>query len=97
MLERYSLSPMRELWSLETQYEHWLQVELATVSAQEEFGEVPAGTFEAVKQAIHIDVARIGYVENEIKHDLLAFIRCLEEQAVKVLRFSHRGLTSFDA
>ncbi len=96
MLERYSLSPMRELWSLETQYEHWLQVELATVSAQEEFGEVPAGTFEAVKQAIHIDVARIGYVENEIKHDLLAFIRCLEEQAGKAGRFIHRGLTSSD-
>jgi len=96
MLERYSLSPMRELWSLETQYEHWLQVELAVLSALEELGEVPAGTFVTVKQAVHIDVAHIGCVENEIKHDLLAFIRCLEEQAGKVGRFIHRGLTSSD-
>jgi len=96
MLERYSLSPMRELWSSETQYEHWLQVELAVLAALEKLGKIPVGTFASVEQAVHIDVARIGHVENEIRHDLLAFIRSLEEQAGMAGRFIHRGLTSSD-
>lgn len=96
MIDRYSLLPMRELWTLESQYEHWLAVELAALFAMEEQGEVPAGTYSAVQDKVHVDVDRISAIEGEIRHDLLAFIRSLEEQAGEAGRFIHRGLTSSD-
>ncbi|MCD6495291.1 adenylosuccinate lyase, partial [Candidatus Bipolaricaulota bacterium] len=96
MIDRYGLSPMRELWRLESQYEHWLKVELAALAAMEEVGEVPAGTYAAVKNHVHVDVKRSLEIESEIRHDLLAFIRSLEQQAGDVGRFIHRGLTSSD-
>jgi adenylosuccinate lyase len=96
MIKRYSLSPMRELWSLQAQYDRWLQVELASLHAMEKLGEVPEGTFAVVKKTIRVDLPRIREIEEEIRHDLLAFIRTLEEQAGEAGRFIHQGLTSSD-
>ena len=96
MIERYSLSPMKELWSLQAQYDRWLQVELAALHAMEKLGEIPEGTFAVVKKAIRVDLPRTREIEGEIRHDLLAFIRTLEEQAGEAGRFIHQGLTSSD-
>ena len=96
MIDRYSLPPMKEMWTLESQYERWLEVELAALSAMEELGEVPHGTYADVHDKVHVDVDRIAAIEGEIRHDLLAFIRSIEEQAGDVGRFIHRGLTSSD-
>jgi adenylosuccinate lyase len=96
MIERYSLSPMKELWSLQAQYDRWLQVELAALHAMEKLGEVPEGTCAVVKKTICVDLPRIREIEEEIRHDLLAFIRTLEEQAGEAGRFIHQGLTSSD-
>ncbi len=96
MIERYSLSPMKELWSLQAQHDRWLQVELAALHAMEKLGEVPEGTFAVLKKTIHVDLPRIREIEEEIRHDLLAFIRTLEEQAGEAGRFIHQGLTSSD-
>ena len=96
MIERYSLSPMRELWTLEAQYTRWLEVELAALAALETHGDVPAGTYTAVREKVHVDPDRIARIETEIHHDLLAFIRSLEEQAGTPGRFIHQGLTSSD-
>ena len=96
MIKRYSLSPMKELWSLQAQYDRWLQVELASLHAMEKLGEVPEGTFAVVKKTIRVDLPRIREIEGEIRHDLLAFIHTLEEQAGEAGRFIHQGLTSSD-
>ncbi len=96
MIERYALSPMRELWTREAQYARWLEVELAALAAMEETGDVPAGTSAAVKKSARIDLARIEAIEREIGHDLLAFLRSLEEESGDAGRFLHRGLTSSD-
>jgi len=96
MIERYTLSPMKELWTSEAQYACWLKVELAALAAMEETGDVPAGTSAAVNKHARIDLARIEAIEREIGHDLLAFLRWLEEKAGDAGRFLHRGLTSSD-
>ena len=96
MIKRYSLSPMKELWSLQAQYDRWLQVELASLHAMEKLGEVPEGTFAVVEKTVRVDLPRIHETEEEIRHDLLAFIRTLEEQAGEAGRFIHQGLTSSD-
>jgi len=96
MIERYALSPMKELWTLEAQYARWLRVELAALRAMETMGEVPEGTSTAVAQAVHVDVDAFLAEEATIGHDLLAFVRVLERQAGGPGRFLHRGLTSSD-
>ncbi len=100
MIERYSLSPMRELWTERAQYERWLQVELAVLEAQAERGEIPQDAAQAVKGRLQEltdrDVERAKQIEREIGHDVLAFVRMLEEKAGPEGRFLHRGLTSYD-
>jgi len=96
VIDRYTLAPMKEHWTLQAQYERWLEVELAALTALEEHNRVPAGTSAAVKKAAHIDLGRIEAIEQEIGHDLLAFLRSLEEQVGEVGRFIHHGLTSSD-
>ena len=99
MIERYSLPPMRELWTEEAKYSRWLEVELAVVEAQAALGEVPPEAAAAIRERAHIDkeaVRRAKEIEREIKHDLLAFVRMLEEQVGPEGRFLHKGLTSSD-
>lgn len=96
MIDRYSLEPMHSLWTLAGQYEQWLEVELAAMEAMEALDSIPAGTTATVRESVSVDVDRIAAIEAEIGHDLLAFIRSLEEQAGDAGRYIHRGLTSSD-
>ena len=99
MIERYSLSPMRELWTEEAKYSRWLKVELAVVEALAELGELPPEAAEIIHERAHINEGAIRQakeIEKEIKHDLLAFVRMLEEQVGPEGRFLHQGLTSSD-
>ena len=96
MWERYALSPMRELWTLEAQYRRWLKVELAALAALEEMGEVPPGTAAAVRDKATIDVARILEIERQVGHDLIAFLSALEGSVGEEGRWLHYGLTSSD-
>lgn len=96
MLERYALSPMKDLWMLEAQYERWLEVEIAALSALEELGMVPKGVSSAVKSKARINVRRIQELEREIGHDLIAFLWALEEEVGEEGKWLHFGLTSSD-
>jgi adenylosuccinate lyase len=96
MIERYSLSPMKELWTEEAKYQRWLQVELAVTEAQAELGHVPQGAARAIKEKVRLNVARAKEIEAQIGHDLLAFVRSLEESVGPEGRYIHRGLTSYD-
>jgi len=96
MLERYALSPMKDLWTLETQYARWLSVEIAALSALEELGLVPSGVSKAVSEKAEIDLPRIQELEREIGHDLIAFLWALEEKVGEEGRWLHFGLTSSD-
>lgn len=96
MLERYALSPMKDLWTLEAQYERWLEVELVALAALEELGEIPQGTTAALREKVRINPKRIRELEREIGHDLVAFLWALEEETGPEGRWLHFGLTSSD-
>ncbi|MDI3516939.1 MAG: adenylosuccinate lyase [Thermotogota bacterium] len=96
MIERYSLSPMKELWTLEAQYQRWLDVELAVVEAYEEAGVAPPGTARFIKEKVRIDVQKILEKEKETHHDVAAFVSFVVEQLGSEGRFFHFGLTSSD-
>lgn len=96
MIERYSLSPMKELWTEEAKYRRWLTVELAVTEAQAELGYIPQEAAQAIKERVRLNIARAKEIESQIGHDLLAFVRALEESVGPEGRYIHRGLTSYD-
>lgn len=96
MIERYALSPMKELWTEESKYKRWLQVELAVAEAQAELGSIPQEAAQAIAKKVRLNVQRAKEIESQIGHDLLAFVRSLEESVGPEGRYIHRGLTSYD-
>lgn len=99
MIERYSLSPMRELWTEEAEYRRWLEVELAAVEALAESGQIPREAARAIRAQASVDpelIRRAKALERELGHDLLAFLQALEERVGPEGRFLHFGLTSSD-
>ncbi|MGQ9478152.1 MAG: adenylosuccinate lyase [Candidatus Bipolaricaulia bacterium] len=99
MISRYSLSPMRELWTEEADLCRWLEVELAAIEALAECGLVPKEAASVIRERAHLDASllqRTKEIERELGHDLLAFLFALEERVGPEGRFLHFGLTSSD-
>lgn len=96
MIERYALSPLKELWELKAQYGRWLEVELAVVKAYEETGRAPAGTAEKIRSKARIDVEGIAEIEKVVDHDVIAFIKYVTREMGDEARYFHLGLTSSD-
>lgn len=87
---------MKELWTEESKYKRWLQVELAVAEAQAELGSIPQEAAQAIAKKVRLNVQRAKEIESQIGHDLLAFVRSLEESVGPEGRYIHRGLTSYD-
>jgi adenylosuccinate lyase len=96
MIERYSRGAMAAIWSEQSRYETWLEVELAACAAMEQEGQVPAGSAERVRDAVCIDASRIHAIEERVRHDVIAFLSHVEEQAGEDARWLHLGMTSSD-
>jgi len=96
MIPRYSRPEMAALWSPETRYSIWLEIETAATEAMAELGLVPEEAAKAVRERGGFDVARIDEVEREVRHDVIAFLTSLAEHVGPEARFVHQGLTSSD-
>lgn len=96
MIERYTLPRMGAIWTPQRKYETWLQVELAVCEAREERGEVPKGVARRVKRKVTLDPDRIDEIDRITKHDVIAFLESVAEQAGPPARHLHVGLTSSD-
>ncbi len=96
MIKRYSREKMTVLFEDKTRYEHFLQVELAALEALEEAGMIPNGVHGEIRSKARVDVTRIKEIEEETKHDVIAFTRALGETLGKEKQWFHYGLTSTD-
>lgn len=96
MIPRYQRPVMAELWSLESQYKSWLEVELAVAESQVELGLIPEDTPAAVRAKAVIDVDCIEEIEAQVRHDVIAFVTSIEERVGAPARYFHYGLTSSD-
>lgn len=101
MIDRYTRPEMARIWSEQSKYQAWLDVELAAAEALAETGEVPADAARALRQHAGFDVARIQEIEREVKHDVIAFTTTVAEKMAKAghseaSRWLHYGLTSND-
>jgi len=96
MIARYTRPQMGAIWTQQHKYECWLEVELAVCQAMERMGQVPRGIANRVRKKVSINPARIAAIEQVTKHDVIAFLEFIAEQAGKDARFLHAGLTSSD-
>lgn len=96
MIERYSRPEMAQIWSLENQYQSWLEVEILTVEAWSRYGEIPRQDADKIRRQAHFSVERILQLEQETKHDVVAFTRAVSESLGTERKWVHFGLTSTD-
>lgn len=96
MIERYTRPEMGELWTLETKFRRWLQVELAACDAWAELGEIPKEAAQEIREKADFTVERILEIEAEVHHDVIAFTTCIAEHVGPAARYFHYGLTSSD-
>jgi len=96
LIERYSLSPIKDIWTLDAQYKRWLEVEVAVIEAFEELNLAPKGTSRNIRQKAKLDVQKILDTEKIVDHDVIAFIKVVTEDMGDEARYFHKGLTSSD-
>lgn len=96
MVERYALSPMKEIWNQERTLKRWLEVELAVMSAYEELGMIPAGSSGSAEKNALIDLNLFKEYEEQTDHEVIAFVKMATSRMGKEARFFHYGLTSSD-
>ena len=98
MIPRYSRKQMADIWSPETKFRIWFEIEAHACDAQAELGVIPRSAAETVWKAqdAEFDVARIDAIEAEVKHDVIAFLTHLAEHVGEEARFVHQGMTSSD-
>ena len=96
MIDRYTRERMGALWSVESKYRAWLDVELAAVDAWAELGAVPKKEAAIIRRRARIDSERVDAIEREVKHDVIAFLTAVGETVGASSRHLHKGLTSSD-
>jgi adenylosuccinate lyase len=89
---------MEALWSPETKYRIWYEIEAHACDALAEIGVIPKSAAQSVWKAkdAQFDVEKIDAIEREVKHDVIAFLTHLAEFIGEDARFVHQGLTSSD-
>ena len=95
-LERYSRNIMKNIWSEQTKYSIWLEIEIAVCEALAERGIIPYEAAEDYKKNAKFDVNKIHQIEQVVKHDVIAFLTNVAESVGNNARFAHLGLTSSD-
>ena len=96
MISRYTLPEMGALWSEETKFQKWLDVEIAVCEVHAEMGTIPRDALEQIKSRAKFSVERINEIEKTTDHDVIAFTTNLAESIGEASRFVHYGLTSSD-
>jgi adenylosuccinate lyase len=99
MIPRYSRPEMAAIWSPETKFRIWFEIEAHAGDAMAALGQIPAENAAAVWRArdVPFDIARIDAIERETKHDVIAFLTHLAEiVGAENARFVHQGMTSSD-
>lgn len=87
---------MSAIWEPETRYQIWLEIETLAGEAQARLGVIPEAAARAVRERGGFNVARIDAIEQETRHDVIAFLTNVAEHVGPEARFLHQGMTSSD-
>lgn len=96
MLERYSRPEMQQIWSLQNQYQSWLEVEVLACQAWSKIGEIPEADAQKITENASFTTERVQELEKVTKHDVVAFTRTVSESLGAERKWVHFGLTSTD-
>lgn len=96
MIDRYTLPEMKKIWSLENRFNTMLEVEKAIAGSWADLGAIPREAADDISKKASFSVARIEEIEKETRHDVVAFIKNVEESLGDEGRFFHYGITSYD-
>ena len=96
MIERYTRPAMGKIWEDENKFRIWLEIETLACEAQAELGIVPKEAVKVIREKRNFNIARILEIEQEVKHDVIAFLTNIGEYVGPESRFIHLGMTSSD-
>ena len=96
MIERYSRPEMANIWTEENKYRAWLEVEILADEAWAELGEIPKEDVALIREKADFDIDRILEIEQQTRHDVVAFTRAVSETLGEERKWVHYGLTSTD-
>lgn len=95
MIERYARPPMKRIWSDDSKFVKWLEVEIAVCEAWSDLGVIPRQAVSKIKLA-RVNLKRMEEILKETHHDMTAFLNAVAESLGKESRYIHFGLTSSD-
>jgi adenylosuccinate lyase len=96
MIDRYTRPEMGQLWTMESRFASWLEVEVAVCEAWHRLGMIPAKDMAQIREHAGFDLSRILEIEERTKHDVIAFLTAVEEKTGPSSRYIHLGCTSSD-
>lgn len=96
MIERYTRPEMGAIWTEQNKYQAWLEVEILACEAWAEIGDIPKEDVAKIREKASFDVNRILEIEQETRHDVVAFTRAVSETLGEERKWVHYGLTSTD-
>ncbi|WP_404408220.1 adenylosuccinate lyase [Jeotgalibacillus malaysiensis] len=96
MIERYTRPEMGAIWTEQNRFEAWLEVEILACEAWSELGDIPKEDVKKIRENASFDVDRIKAIEEETRHDVVAFTRAVSETLGDEKKWVHYGLTSTD-
>ena len=97
MIERYSRKEIKKIWDLEVKFNYYLKVELAVCEAYAKLGKIPYDALNDIKNKASFTLERIDEIEQEVKHDVIAFLTAVNESVgAESAKYIHMGLTSSD-
>ena len=96
MLPRYTREEMGRIWTDQNRYQAWLEVEILADEAWAELGEIPKEDVQKIRANATFDIDRILEIEEQTRHDVVAFTRAVSESLGEERKWVHYGLTSTD-
>ena len=96
MIARYTRPEMGRLWEDENRFRIWLEIEILACEAQAELGVIPKEAVGVIRSRARFDVERVLQIEEEVKHDVIAFLTNVGEYVGPESRYIHLGMTSSD-
>ena len=96
MIERYSRDVMRKVWTEQNKFDAYLRVEILASEAWSQLGVVPKEDVEKLWKSASFDINRIYEIEQQTRHDIVAFTRAVSETLGEERKWVHYGLTSTD-
>ena len=96
MIDRYSREEMKKIWELDSKFSYYLKVEIAVCEAYAKEGKFPKKDIEELKKKASFSIERIDEIEAEVRHDVIAFLTCVNESLGDLAKYMHVGMTSSD-